>query len=93
MKGNTQNRLRIEKYISDPVQGTEKKTNQKPVKNKDRFENFKKKPKKTFTPLRIEDDIMEAFRKYCKANGLVSHGIIMNQVLKDFIIEKGYDLI
>jgi len=57
-------------------------------KNYDLFEGFSKPKKKSYTPVRIEDDIMEDYKEYCRVNQLVSHGVIMNEVLRDFIKNK-----
>lgn len=77
----------LNKYTSTNSNNVVEKKNNLTIK-KDNFElsgDLTKPPKKTYTPLRVEDSIMEAFREYCRVNKLVSHGIVMNEVLRDFI--------
>ena len=83
MSAERQNSLR-NKYVSDPSKKESKTDN-------DFIESVgikKKKPKKTFTPVRIEDDILEGFKDYVKKHRLETHGAVINKVLAAFLDYK-----
>lgn len=84
MSENMRDRMR-DKYTSQNSSLEIKKDNSKNISD---LEGFIKPPKKTYTCLKVEDDIMDDFRDYCRINKLVSHGIVMNKVLRDFIKDK-----
>lgn len=93
-KYTTENELLIKKQNKDETikeekdksENIESKTEKKEQSNI--IETLTRPAKKTYTPLRVEDDIMDMFRQYVRDNNLMSHGIVMNKVLREFIKDK-----
>lgn len=86
-KINLQNQLRETELKDKYIIG-----NKNADKSNLKLHSLKKKEKKTNTPVRIEDDVLNAFKDYCLKNNLVSHGLVINEILKNFLIDNGYNI-
>lgn len=64
--------------------------NKKIIKLNNNLDLPKKKTKKTYTLVRIEDEITDKFKQFVQDNSLESHGVIINEVLKNFLIDINY---
>lgn len=57
------------------------------VKNEG-FSEFKKKPKSTFTLVKIKDPVVDGFKEFCRLHKLESHGPLIGKILNDFLDEN-----
>lgn len=91
---NREIKTRPDKYGAQPKSGAKKQDPKEDPKNEkeeksqetpeDDMSDFRKEDRKTFTLVRIEDDIVEDFREIVRIFKLKSHGPLMNKVLRDY---------